>query len=186
MDRSLMQLGIAELESLFSKSKADTVVLKQLDQELQHRKTQRAVALLADVRKCLSADVRDVSARPVEPAATATPMRQLEFDQQPVVAPTFLPADRPKPIPTRAASVAASTTLVPSIGAEEACRILRVTLGSPWEVIEKSRRDLVQQAYPASLVSMSAERRGKELDAAKRANAAYAVLSAVRCGKSPV
>lgn len=63
MDRSLMQLGIADVEALFAKSKADSKVLKQLEHELQHRKVSRALSLLAEVRQTLSGLVRVVPTR---------------------------------------------------------------------------------------------------------------------------
>ena len=50
MSRPLMQYGVGHLEEMFTKGKADPKVLKQLENELQHRQVPRAVALLTEVR----------------------------------------------------------------------------------------------------------------------------------------
>jgi hypothetical protein len=70
----------------------------------------------------------------------------------------------------------------PAMPIEDAYRLLKATAGSTWESIEQVRRQLVQQAHPLRLQSMSPDRRAQALAEAKRTNAAYAVLSLARCG----
>ena len=70
MTRPLMQHGVGQLEELFSKSKADTKVLKQLEHELQYRQVPRAIALLAEVQAAM------YGGAPASPPATSpTPAR---------------------------------------------------------------------------------------------------------------
>jgi DnaJ-domain-containing protein 1 len=64
----------------------------------------------------------------------------------------------------------------------DAYKLLKVTAGSTWELIEQTRRQLVQRSYPDRLGSMSAEGRAQVLAESKRVNAAYTLLSQARCG----
>lgn len=50
MKRTLMQLGIGALEEMFAASKTDAKVLRQLENELQHRQVPRAIVLLDQVQ----------------------------------------------------------------------------------------------------------------------------------------
>jgi DnaJ-domain-containing protein 1 len=65
------------------------------------------------------------------------------------------------------------------MGVDEAYKALKATPGSAWESIEQTRRQLVQQAHPDCLASMGAEKRAQVQAAARRVNAAYAVLRLV-------
>lgn len=194
MARPLMQHKIAQLEEMFARSKSETRVLKQLEDELQCRHVPRAVALLAQVQDAL----RDV--------ASATGAAPQPHESRPVV--MQLPSQRPGPAPSigapRPVTGATSPTPSPSPGShlgaaakpepqsrvapemtvEEACRVLRATPGAAWESIEQARRQLVQQAIPARLAAMSAVERSKVQEAARRANEAYGVLSRQRASGS--
>jgi hypothetical protein len=189
MDRSLIQLGIADLEALFAKSTADLRVLQQLEHELQHRKVSRAVSLLVDVRKHLSGLVRVVPTSYVKPTVLAQSTRQLELhERSSTAAPSTAEVGSQHP-ETRTATVsvrpvAPSQSSLPSLGLEEACRILKVAPGSTWETIEHSRRELVDRAHPERLVLMNEQKRQRASDEAKRVNLAYATLSAASCGSS--
>ena len=64
---------------------------------------------------------------------------------------------------------------------EDAYKLLKATAGSTWESIEQTRRQLVQQAHPSRVKSLSPERRASALAEARRVNAAYEALSQLRC-----
>ncbi len=63
---------------------------------------------------------------------------------------------------------------------DDACRLLKVSASSPWQEVEQARRNLVQLSHPDRVVDLALERRDQVRAEAKRVNAAYAVLSAVR------
>lgn len=63
---------------------------------------------------------------------------------------------------------------------EKACKVLQVTLGADWEMIEKSRRDIVQKSHPGKIGSVPPERRRALIEHARRANEAVLVLLGLR------
>lgn len=163
MPRPLMQLGVGDLEALFSKSKTDVEVLKQLEHELQYRQVPRAVALLAQVRAAT------YGVTPAAPAVVLTPLASAPRQPTPPTAPAPTPAAKaPQPA-------------VPVMPLEDAYKLLKSTAGSTWESIEQTRRQLVQQSHPARLKSLSPEKRVQVLAEAKRVNAAYDALCRARC-----
>ena len=188
MHRPLIQKGIAQLEDMFAKCKADTkqlkgLRLKLLKQELQHRHVPRAVALLAEVQ----AEMCDVDAE-ASPARPTTPIpQQLDLPVRRAAPPEVI---TPVPVRTVAPEIKlqepqpkASLIAPPlTMPLDEANKILKVAPGASWESIEKSRRMLMNQSHPSRLKEFSAEKRAEALANAKRVNAAYAVLSQTRCG----
>lgn len=193
MSRPLMQQGIGQLEMLFTSSKTDVQVLKQLEHELQNRKVPRAVALLAEVQAAMYGAT---SAMSRTSTSQATPVRPLASQQpphweRPAAPPPAVGTSQsvpPRPAPpsrmmdaTAAAKPAAPQ--VPTMPIEDSYRLLKATAGSTWESIEQTRRQLVQQSDPVRLKSMNSDRRAQALAEAKRVNAAYAVLSQARCGE---
>lgn len=205
MPRPLIQLGVGQLEDMFGSSRGSLKVLRQLENELQYRQVPRALALLEKVRAAMAAssDVhRDPALRaPTTPApqAPAHPKQPNLWGQEPASeVPTVRPpsapplttappppVSRPAP-PVRPADApsapkpAAPTT--PTMPVEDAYKLLKATAGSTWESIEQTRRQLVQQAHPSRLKSISSERRAQHELEARRVNAAYAVLSKQRAG----
>lgn len=189
MPRPLMQLGVGDLETLFGKSKTDVKVLKQLENELQYRQVPRAVALLAEVQAAMHV------ARPPTPSPTASQPSLTPLPQQPglweappipVPTPAVVSIAMPPPAePTKAPATPVVTKTAqaapPTMPIEDAYKLLKATVGSTWESIEQTRRQLVQQSHPARVRSMSPERRAQALAEAKRVNAAYGVLSRTRC-----
>lgn len=192
MSRPLMQHRVGQLEEMFAKAKADPKVLKQLEHELQYRQVPRAVALLAEVQAAM------YGGTPATPPVAAPA-------KQPVGAPASAPEqpnlwDRPSPALSAATPVVAQPRpLAPAVGPpvtrpqspplptmplEDACKVLRTTAGATWESIEQTRRLLVQQSHPSLLKPLSAEGRAQALTDARRANAAYAALQAVRCDRT--
>jgi hypothetical protein len=192
MSRPLMQRRIAELEALFASSKADGKGLRVLEEELKLRHVPRAVALLGEVQALL-AGARKVTSVPA-------PAGELMMDQS-----TWTSVPRPSretPVPTAGQSASASSSgpaamatprpepatppaprlRTPPTGSalemdfQEACQIFRTAPGADWLIIEQTRRQLVQMAHPQKCVAMDAKQRALALTAAKRANAAYALL----------
>ncbi|MFO1465548.1 MAG: hypothetical protein U1F35_03755 [Steroidobacteraceae bacterium] len=188
MPRPLLQLGVGDLEALFSKSKTDVKVLKQLENELQHRQMPRAVALLAEVQAAM------YGATPAAPAVTPTqpapaPHQPGLWEPPPATAPAPVAAPvapprqaTPAKAPAPPAAAKVPQPAAPVMPLEDAYRLLKATPGSTWESIEQTRRQLVQQSHPARLKSMSPERRTQVLAEAKRVNSAHSTLSQARCG----
>jgi hypothetical protein len=200
MARPLMQHGVAQLEQLFAKSKADQKVLKQLEHELQYRQVPRAVALLAEVQAQLHLEVPGTPPVPSSPAITPPNLRLRQpdlYERSPV---STSAAEQPQPrerpaatsVPPPAPSAQSPTSqppllqlhTPPAMSIEEAYKVLRATPGSTWESIEHTRRQFVQQAHPARIASLSMEKRAQLQADAKRLNTAYAVLSRQRTGET--
>ena len=68
------------------------------------------------------------------------------------------------------------------ISVDDACQLLNVTPGSPWESIEQARRSLVMQAHPSNVVTLSPNKRARALAEAAQVNAAYFKLFTLRQG----
>ena len=205
MPRPLMQHGVGQLEEMFRSDRGNPQLLRQLENELQHRQVPRAIALQAEVQAARAPSgntPREPTSRaPATPPPPAPPpLRQPDLWGQapvPAVAPVTSPpapplapvpsppVPRPAP-PTRPVDAPTSVKPVaphaPTMPLEDAYKLLKATAGSTWESIEQTRRQLVQQAHPSRLKSMSAERRVQYLSEARRVNAAYAVLSMQRAG----
>lgn len=201
MKRTLMQLGIGALEEMFTASKTDAKVLRQLENELQHRQVPRAVALLEQVQLAMK-----------RVASSALPTRQDELPLGPPAAPAPVPVTPPQERPAPAVAVVSAPVALPTLPSvplqmhppavspvaapvptarverapmlavsfEDACKLLKVTAGAPWQEVELSRRKLVLLSHPRHVVGMAPERQEAVRDEARRANAAYAVLSAAR------
>ena len=75
------------------------------------------------------------------------------------------PAQEPLPIP---------------MSVDDACQLLKVTLGSTWELIEQARRSLVLSAHPSNVATLSPNKRMKAFADAARVNAAYLKLFTLR------
>lgn len=200
MKRTLMQLGIGALEEMFEASKTDAKALRQLENELQHRQVPRAVALLEQVQLAMKRVASSVLPRaqdelPLEPPAAlaAVPFPPPSAPERlgsavvvsaPVIQPT--PSSVPQPTRPPAAETAAAPHApverapIPTMSLDDACKLLKVTLASPWQEVELSRRKLVLLSHPQHVVGMLPERQEAARTEARRVNAAYAVLSASR------
>lgn len=188
MSRPLMQHGVGQLEALFAKAGADSKVLKQLENELQYRQVPRALALLAEVQAAMYGATPPRPAPEPSPARPAAP-QQPDLWERPTAAPA--PVVAPPVEPTRPATPSRPTESAaaakpahppgPAMPLEDAYKLLKATVGSTWESIEQTRRQLVQQSHPGRLRLMSPERRAQALAEAKRVNAACAALSQARC-----
>lgn len=183
MSRPLMQHGVGQLEALFASSKANLKMLKQLEQELKFRQVPRALALLEQVRTAIPA----AGSAPATVEADTVPAKQPElWTRPPAVQPTTPPppsAQRPSAEPTVPVSrpdVAVTPRPGPTMTFDDACKVLKVSTTSPWQVVEQTRRQLVQLSHPERVGSLTLERQEQVRTEAKRVNRAYAVLSAAK------
>ncbi len=201
MKRTLMQLGIGALEEMFEASETDAKVLRQLENELQHRQVPRAVALLEQVQLAMKRVASSVLPRaqdelPLEPPAAKTPAPVPPPPSAPrepavtVSAPAAQttppkvpqPASSPGALPATAPQTRSEWGPIPAMSLEDACKLLKVTLASPWHEVELARRKLVLLSHPRRVLGMVPERREAARTEARRVNAAYAALSAARAG----
>lgn len=163
---------IVELEDLFAAKRTDTDTLTALKTELQFRNVPRATALLVKVNAALSGEtLLTPTAQPGLFASTPQPI-------PPPPQPPAVILPKPTPMPPDEASE------VPVMALDEAYKLLRVTVGTPWEEVEQARSRLVQRSHPDALDGLSAEKRAAALQDAKRANAAYAVMARDRSHRS--
>lgn len=188
MSRPLVHLGVGDLEALFTRSRTDANVLRQLEQELRYRQVPRAVVLLTEVQAAMygAQPAAPAPAPPRQtPAPAPTPQQAglWERPATPAARPLGAPVVAPRPAEPVKSPVASkppqpATFAMP---VEDAYKLLKATAGSTWESIEQTRRHLVQQSHPARLKSISPERRSQALAEAKKVNSAYVSLSQERC-----
>lgn len=204
MPRPLMQHGVGQLEDMFGSCRGSLQVLRQLENELQHRQVPRALALLEKVQAAMAASGDATSEPPSQPPtrpptpATAPPTQPELWGRTPapVVPPVRLPPSPPVAVvptpqpprpalPVRPADAPAApkppAPSAPTMPLADAYKLLKATADSTWESIEETRRQLVQQAHPSQVKSLSPERRASALAEARRVNSAFAALSQARC-----
>lgn len=89
------------------------------------------------------------------------------------------------PVASRPAAPHAPSTTTPlmQISLEDACRILKVLPGDPWEQIEQSRRKLVMRSHPEKLSGLGPAQALQARAEAMRVNDAYLVVAARRSGQ---
>lgn len=178
--RPLMQTGIEVLETHFRGSKENAAELSRLEEELAHRTTQRAASLLHQVRLAK----RRLPVRGETSSNWRSDVAPDLFDELAPPQPPPKPRDDDVTIPTlikralpQVAPQLAATPKTDAMSVEEACRILKVSASTTWEVIEQARRALVDRAHPDNLAGLSTERRNALQDESRRVNAAYRVLA---------
>lgn len=200
VSRFLMRHKIEELEQLFAALKTDTKTLKALEEELGHRQTPRAVALLAQVHGALKIlkGAKSASISGIDPKAPIVPVAK-KLNQQPdlwrrqstLVPPkpavaqqvVLRPVNRREPsieASAHARDVSNATDATRGMSVDEAYKILKATSCSTWETIEQTRRQVVQQSHPERVATLGTERYAWAEAEAKRVNAAYAVLRQLR------
>ena len=170
--RPLMRHKVTELEELFAASQADTETLKALEGELRCRHVPRAMVLLKAVQAKLTRTSPSTAGSPkpapLQESSLPRPQRRATFFPS---APTNSCPAAPPPKPSTLASDGE-----PMMTLEDAYKVLRAKEGTPWEVIEQTRRQLVQKAHPDNFGGLSADKRSAIQFEAKRANVAYSVL----------
>lgn len=199
--RPFISKGIDELELMFKTSGSDLLTLTSLEEELIHRSTPRAVHLLKTVRKALAlpqfansvAKPRLFDSPPIDRSAAAPLRAKLP---EPVPTPRAPELPHPVPVTQRVPAPYRVTPLDEPIpfpptqpnnrsvdaimSADEACKVLEVTLGANWESIEESRREIVQKSHPDRVRSLPPEKRRALIERARRANHAIQVLLALK------
>lgn len=175
MPRPLLQLGVMELEDLFTRSRRDLQVLRNLEFELQNRQVPRAKDLLANVRtaiKAASATRTNLAAPLDQPSARVGQAGSDMFGVE------LVHRQEPKSQESvQEKSTARAVGELPAISLSDAYKALNVTPGSSWESIELARRQLVQRASP--VVAIDEKRQQLQRDA-ERINAAYMVIALER------
>ena len=195
MSCPLIQNGSDPFENVYTASQADSQELGQLKTERQHRHVPKAAALVIEVQARVCAEASLASplikipstaltvAAADEPAVvfnyplasisistSASLPAPAEIQTEPSWKPLMLltpPAQEPLPIP---------------MSVDDACQLLKVTLGSTWELIEQARRSLVLSAHPSNVATLSPNKRMKAFTDAARVNAAYLKLFTLRQG----
>lgn len=201
MLRPLMRQGIAQLEELFVASKSDQDVLAQLEEELQHRQTSRAIALLVKVKSAKNNG--SATGLAIASAQEATSIRRTSNSQpdlwkksavepeslgsisvhDPAVATISYMANPSSVVDVpslRSTSPINSVDIASTMSVTAAYAELKATPSSTWKSIEHTRRQLVQQAHPNRMATLSADQRTQALEKVKRVNAAYAVVRQFR------
>lgn len=177
MSRPLMQHGVVQLEELFSRSKTDRATLKQLEEELRHRQTPRATALLEAVQTAMR---KPVAATVTVPAASPQPFapspRQVPTAPAAAPASTDIAPPQGPTSPIAAKSQATTPPPLPQMSLDEAYKLLRSAPSSTWSAIEQSRRQLVESSSPSRTASLTSEQRDRILEGARRINSAHAVV----------
>lgn len=191
MTRPLMQHSIGQLEEIFSNSPTDPTVLKQLAQELEHRKTQRAAALLAHVQQSLKSDTRKSETTPVSSLnkpKTSESKSLATLLEAPPQFNVFTNNGANLTAPTQVADPLAKKQWVrqsspkpaPEIPLADAYKILKLAPESTWTAIEQNRRRMVSDSNPIKAAGMSPEKRKAALANAETINAAYLCIWSAR------
>lgn len=169
-----MQSGIESLEKLFRDSKEDSIALNKLEIELTHRTTNRAKALLNKVQQ---AKLALLSKHSVNEQTIISPVTDLfgagiaKTDQifVEVIEVNIPLVDNPTDQP-------AIDSKDECISISQAYQILNSSKASPWDAIEKARREIVEKANPLNSGILSNQEQEKVTKEAKLANSAYLIL----------
>lgn len=187
-DRPMARLGIADLEEVFQKQGEDLTILSRLKHELSFRQVPRALALQERIRKAEASqkksqepEVADIAAKPsVEPPRTSSPpTKQLDLLGAGSKAAEVPKVELPQ-VPNVTISI--DPQPLPQIALDDACKILKVSIGDAWEKVELARRKTVLKSSPIATKGMSGEQVQKLLSEAKLAIDAAIVIAARRSG----
>jgi hypothetical protein len=191
MTRPLMQHSINQLEEMFSNSPTDAVILKQLTQELEHRKTPRAAALLSRVQQSIGSDGRGNGAAPAwSPKKSKTsetpnlaslweaPSQFNSVDSK--VTTDTVPAQAPNAILNEPPMSGSSRKPVPKMSVADAYKFLKSAPDTAWVTIEQTRRRLVSSSDPLRSTGQSPEKRMTAQIEAETVNAAYLCIWVAR------
>jgi hypothetical protein len=204
-NRPFLSKRIDELEQLFKTSGKDLLTLQALENELLHRSTPRAVGLLKAVRKVLSCpqfadktpqphlfeaprdttedgpySPSDITAQQAKPIAQSTPPRdsplRSDVKRETELLPSWAIDEERLPAPVCKEPTSDANLGEETMTSDEACKILQVTLGSDWAIIETCRRDIVQRSHPEQIRILPPSRQRALAEHARRANEAIKIL----------
>jgi hypothetical protein len=184
----MARLGIADLEEIFQMQGEDLTILSRLKHELNFRQVPRALALQERIRKAELSHKKS----PESEVANSLPKPSIELHQT-SSAPTkqldllgtsSKAAEAPKVELPSAPKVTISIEPqpLPQLALDDACKILKVSIGDVWEKVELARRKAVLKSSPIASKGMSGEQVQKLLSEAKLANDAVIVIAARRSG----
>ena len=199
--RPLIQKSILDLEKIFSEAQHDQASLKRLKTELKHRKRARALTLLRKVEDALveferSSEIAPVSTRipnlistSSEKSAQSTSTKTVEEsteDTKPVQilisASDYPPViNIPEIVPqTEHPEQQLQSSAPVSLTLEQAYSVLGVSSSSSWEIIEQTRRTLVEKTRPDLITALSDKQKEKVWTEANHVNQAYTILARAR------
>ncbi len=187
-DRPMARLGIADLEKVFQQQGGDLTILSRLKHELSFRHVPRALALQERIHKAdaiqkknQELEVADSAAKPaIEPPRTSSPpTKQLDLLGAGSKA-TEVPKVELPPVTKVAISIEPQP--LPQLALDDACKVLKVSIGDVWEKVELARRKTVQKSSPIATKGMGGEQVRKLLSEARLANDAAIVIAARRSG----
>ncbi len=126
-------------------------------------------------------EVADSAAKPaIEPPRTSSPpTKQLDLLGAGSKA-TEVPKVELPPVTKVAISIEPQP--LPQLALDDACKILKVSIGDVWEKVELARRKTVQKSSPIATKGMVGEQVRKLLSEARLANDAAIVIAARRSG----
>lgn len=181
--RPLLNYRIDQLEDMLKTFTSHQASLQKLQHELEFRQTPRARDLLEKVRRRLNG---------LGAALEAVETGQLGLQLKPVKSPSRPPAPAPveehEASQPRCAGASAgdspsvelkngiNTYALPLMPMDVACKRLGVSLNASWEMIEMRRREVVDQARPDRVETMTPEQRASRQSQAGQANEAAAAL----------
>lgn len=187
-NRPMARLGIVDLEEIFQKQGEDLTILSRLKYELTFRQVPRALALQEKIRKVelshkqrLEPEVTTSTAEPFfEPSRTPSPpTKQLDL-----LSAGSKVLEEPKKIKSAVSQemISIEPQPLPQLALEDACKILKVSIGDIWEKVELARRKIVQKSSPMAIRGIPTEQAKQLLSEAALANDAAIVIAARRSG----
>ena len=187
-DRPMARLGIADLEEIFQKQGEDLTILSRLKYELSFRQVPRALTLREQIRKAESSQKNSLETKVTTSAAKPSlelsrtsllPTKQTDLLR---VGPKVLDDPKDEVPPAPKVTISIESQPLPQLALDDACKILKVSIGEIWDKVELARRKSVQKSSPIATKGMSAEQIQKLLSEAKLANDAAIVIAARRSG----
>lgn len=197
--RPLMRLGVSDLEVLFKNQNQSSDVLIKLNTELAQRKGKRALALRERVLQTQKRlETQGDSNREIETDTVDESILSRRNPDPPAVQPDLWSDPQQNEVPRagNTTDVTSSTALpsketitdppemLPQLSVEDACLVLKVTVGESWERVENARRKIVLKSSPIATKGMTPAKAQKLLADAQLANYAAIVIAARRSDQS--
>lgn len=187
-DRPMARLGIADLEEIFQKQGEDLTILSRLKHELSFRQVPRALALQERIRKAESGQKSRepevaygaATSYANSPRTSSPSTNQLDLLGAAGSKAVEAPIEELPPVSKVPISIIPQP--LPQLALDDACKILKVSIGDVWEKVELARRKIVQKSSPIFTKGMSAEQVQKLISEANLANDAAIVIASRRSG----
>lgn len=201
MARPFIQKTIVELQALFEASKNNPVELKKLATELSHRKVPKAIALAKKVADVLSGSRAEETKNDTEATRQSAPLppedpvincqgcgQKLRIKLSSEFREYNCPSCKSKfhasfsrgvlsvVFVKSAANGAGSKTDDAPLTLKDAYKLFDADETSPWELIEFTRRRLIQQYHPDKVATLGSKLREVAEAEGKRINVAYGLL----------